>query len=93
MKSHRRAIACALFASAALTLASPHAMAQAVKIGIVGPFSGPFAHYGSLFKAAAEGYVASQGGKLAGKEIEFIYRDTGGPNPAVTKTMVQQLLA
>ena len=92
MKSHRRAIACALFASAALTLASPNAMAQAVKVGIVGPFSGPFAHYGSLFKAAAEGYVASQGGKLAGKEIEFIYRDTGGPNPALTKTMVQELL-
>lgn len=92
MKFHRRAIACALFASAALTLASPQAMAQAVKVGIVGPFSGPFAHYGSLFKAAAEGYVASQGGKLAGKDVEFIYRDTGGPNPALTKTMVQELL-
>lgn len=92
MKFHRRAIACALLATAALTLASPEAMAQAVKVGIVGPFSGPFAHYGSLFKAAAEGYVASQGGKLAGKDIEFIYRDTGGPNPALTKTLVQELL-
>lgn len=92
MTFHRRAIACALFASAALSLASPQAMAQAVKIGIVGPFSGPFAHYGSLFKAAVEGYVASQGGKLAGKDIEFIYRDTGGPNPALTKTLVQELL-
>ncbi|MDM0012117.1 ABC transporter substrate-binding protein [Variovorax sp. J22P168] len=92
MKFHRRAIACALLASAALTLASPQAMAQAVKVGIVGPFSGPFAHYGSLFKAAAEGYVASQGGKLGGKDVEFIYRDTGGPNPALTKTMVQELL-
>lgn len=92
MKFHRRAIACALFASAALSLASPQALAQAVKVGIVGPFSGPFAHYGTLFKAAAEGYVASQGGKLAGKDIEFIYRDTGGPNPALTKTLVQELL-
>lgn len=92
MKFHRRAVACALLASAALSLASPQAMAQAVKIGIVGPFSGPFAHYGSLFKAAVEGYVASQGGKLAGKDIEFIYRDTGGPNPALTKTLVQELL-
>ncbi|MDM0036966.1 ABC transporter substrate-binding protein [Variovorax sp. J22P271] len=92
MKFHRRAIACALFASAALSLAAPTAMAQAVKVGIVGPFSGPFAHYGTLFKAAAEGYVASQGGKLAGKDIEFIYRDTGGPNPALTKTLVQELI-
>ncbi|KQW64960.1 ABC transporter substrate-binding protein [Variovorax sp. Root411] len=92
MKFHRRAIACALFASTALSLASPQAMAQAVKVGIIGPFSGPFAHYGSLFKAAAEGYVASQGGKLAGQNVEFIYRDTGGPNPALTKTLVQELL-
>lgn len=92
MKFQRRALACALFASAALSLASPHAMAQTVKVGIIGPFSGPFAHYGSLFKAAAQGYVASQGGQLAGQNVEFIYRDTGGPNPALTKTLVQELL-
>src|SRR6478735_3928557 len=92
MNTKLRAIAFALLTSAGLTLASPHAMAQAVKVGIIGPFSGPFAHYGTLFKAAAEGYVASQGGKLAGKDIEFIYRDTGGPNPALTKTLVQELL-
>ncbi|CAN5468958.1 ABC transporter substrate-binding protein [soil metagenome] len=66
--------------------------AQAIKVGIVGPFSGPFAHYGTLFKNGAEAYVASQGGKLAGKDIEFIYRDTGGPNPGQTKTLVQELI-
>ena len=92
MKFHRHALACALFASAALSLAAPQAMAQTVKVGIIGPFSGPFAHYGSLFKAAAQAYVASQGGTLAGQNVEFIYRDTGGPNPALTKTLVQELL-
>jgi branched-chain amino acid transport system substrate-binding protein len=30
------------------------AMAQTVKVGIIAPFSGPFAHYGTLFKAGAE---------------------------------------
>jgi hypothetical protein len=35
MNFNRRAIACALFASAGLTLASPQAMAQAVKVGIL----------------------------------------------------------
>ena len=68
------------------------ASAQTVKVGIVGPFSGPFAHYGALFKAGAEAYVESQGGKLAGKTIEFIYRDTGGPNPGQTKNLVQELI-
>lgn len=78
------------------TLAAAFAMgsvaAQTVKVGIIAPFSGPFAHYGALFKAGAEGYVAQQGGKLAGKEIEFIYRDEGGPNPANTRTLAQELV-
>lgn len=69
-----------------------HAQGEPVKVGIVGPFSGPFAHYGSLFKAGAEAYIASQGGKLAGKTVELIYRDTGGPNPAQTKALVQELI-
>ena len=68
------------------------AMAQTVKVGIIAPFSGPFAHYGTLFKAGAEAYLASQGGKLAGQNIELIYRDEGGPNPANTKTLAQELV-
>lgn len=68
------------------------AFAQTVKVGIIAPFSGPFAHYGTLFKAGAEAYVASQGGKLAGQNIEFIYRDEGGPNPANSKTLAQELV-
>lgn len=78
--------------AAATVLFSPLAQAQSVKVGIVGPFSGPFAHYGSLFKTAAEAYIESQGGKLAGKTVELIYRDTGGPNPGQTKTLVQELI-
>jgi branched-chain amino acid transport system substrate-binding protein len=92
MTLSRRAISCALLAASGLSLATTAAQAQTVKVGIVGPFSGPFAHYGALFKAAAEGYVATQGGKLAGKDIQFIYRDTGGPNPGQTKTLVQELI-
>ena len=68
------------------------AQAQTVKVGIIGPFSGPFAHYGVLFKAGAEAYVASQGGKLAGQNIEFVWRDEGGPNPANTRTLAQELV-
>ena len=86
---HWAAAAATFFASASFALG---AHAQTIKVGIVGPFSGPFAHYGTLFKNGAEAYVASQGGKLAGKEIEFIYRDTGGPNPGLTKTLVQELI-
>lgn len=92
MTPQRRALVGTLIAASSWAWAVTPAMAQTVKVGIVGPFSGPFAHYGALFKAGAEAYVATQGGKLAGKEIEFIYRDTGGPNPGQTKTLVQELI-
>lgn len=75
----------------ALGLAAASAMAQ-VKVGIIAPFSGPFAHYGVLMKAGAEAYVAAQGGKLAGQNVEFIWRDEGGPNPANTKTLATELV-
>lgn len=88
----RRRAAAMTAALVSASFASFGAAAQAVKIGIVGPFSGPFAHYGTLFKNGAEAYIASQGGKLAGKEVELIYRDTGGPNPSQTKTLVQELI-
>jgi branched-chain amino acid transport system substrate-binding protein len=92
MQSVRRALTVAALATAGAFAAAPPALAQAVKVGIVGPFSGPFAHYGTLFKAGVEAYVASEGGKLAGKTVEFVYRDTGGPNPGQTKTLVQELI-
>ena len=97
---HRRAGLRAITASlttalaAAAWLAAP-ALVQAqttVKVGIVGPFSGPFAHYGTLFRNGAEAYVASQGGTLDGKKIEFIYRDSGGPNPGQSRNLVQELI-
>lgn len=94
MNPTRRDLACALAAAVCVAFSPIPVYAQnnTIKVGVVGPFSGPFAHYGALFKAGAEAYVASQGGKLAGKDIEFIYRDTGGPNPGQTKTLVQELI-
>ncbi len=94
MNPTRRNLAYALAAAAGMALSAipVNAQSSTIKVGVIGPFSGPFAHYGALFKAGAEAYVASQGGKLAGKDIEFIYRDTGGPNPGQTKTMVQELI-
>ena len=88
----RAATLCAGLAGSLALMLPGSAAAQAVKVGIVGPFSGPFAHYGTLFKTGVEAYIASQGGKLAGKDIELIYRDTGGPNPGQTKTLVQELI-
>ncbi|HEU0203975.1 MAG TPA: ABC transporter substrate-binding protein [Burkholderiaceae bacterium] len=92
MFSSSRRTALVVTAATTLTFASLGAAAQPIKVGIVGPFSGPFAHYGTLFKNGAEAYIAAQGGKLAGHEVQLVYRDTGGPNPAQTKTLAQELI-
>lgn len=91
MTFNSRLVALAAGSAIAFTAASP-AAAQTIKVGIIGPFSGPFAHYGTLFRNGAEAYVASQGGKLAGRDVEFVFRDSGGPNPAQTRTLVQELI-
>src|SRR5690606_16516847 len=80
--------------AAALVAASlsGYAVADTVKVGIIAPFSGPFAHYGKLFKDGAESYVKQQQGKFAGHDIEIIYRDSAGPNPGGVKTAAQELI-
>jgi len=91
-KTTRRLAAAWGMALALGSAALPSAAQSTVKVGIIGPFSGPFAHYGTLFKAGVQAYVDAQGGKLAGQSIEFVYRDTGGPNPGLTKSLAQELI-
>lgn len=48
----------ALTATVLAALLAPFgAAAQTVKIRIVGPFAGPFAHYGTLFKNGAAAWA------------------------------------
>lgn len=86
-----KALRVGVFALAAACV-SGYAVADTVKVGIIGPFSGPFAHYGKLFKDGAESYLKEQGGKFAGHDIQIIYRDSGGPNPGGVKTAAQELI-
>ncbi|MCB5363659.1 ABC transporter substrate-binding protein [Pusillimonas sp. CC-YST705] len=87
MKILRMGLAACLAASL-----SSVAWADTVKVGIIAPFSGPFAHYGKLFKDGAEAYLKKQDGKFAGHDIQIVYRDSGGPNPAGVKTAAQELI-
>lgn len=89
MKSLIRAFGAACALSVALTGAS---IAGTVKVGVVAPFSGPFAIWGKQFQEAIEIYVAEHGDKVGEDTIEFIYKDSGGPNPDAAKSLVQELL-
>ena len=80
-----------LAALAALAM-SGAACADTIKIGVIGPFSGPFALQGKNFKAGIDAYMALNGSKVGDDDIEVIYRDVPQPDPAQSKALAQELV-
>ena len=71
---------------------SPALAQQTVRIGVVAPFSGPFADYGKQFDAGIKAYQKVHGALAGGHKIEVIIRDTGGPSPETAKRLAQELV-
>lgn len=82
----------ARFAVATICLIGAEAYAEPIKIGIVAPFSGPFAVYGENFKYGIEVLQKLKGARPGSQEIEIVYRDLPGPNPAEAKALTQELI-
>lgn len=76
---------------AALALSST-AYADVIKVGVVGPFSGPFALQGKNFKAGIDAYMALNGNKVGNDTVEIIYRDVPAADPAQSKALGQELI-
>jgi len=88
-----RRIATTLFGLAALTFAASSAQAQGtVKIGLIMAYSGQFADTAAQMDNAIKLYIKQHGHTVAGKKIELIRKDTGGPNPDVAKRLAQELV-
>ena len=69
------------------------ALAQdSVKIGVILPYSGPFADAANQLQAGIDLYIAEHGDEVAGKKIEIVKKDSGGPNPDVAKRLAQELV-
>lgn len=83
MKKTLAAVAC---------LAASLALAQPVKVGMVAPFSGFAADFGKQMQAGIDAFFKLHGDTFAGRRIEVIVRDTGGPNPEVAKRLAQELV-
>lgn len=82
-----------LLAAAALACLAGAAQAQdALKIGLIGTYSGPYADYGRQFDAGVALYLKEHGGKIAGRTVEVVKKDTGGANPDASKRMAQELI-
>jgi branched-chain amino acid transport system substrate-binding protein len=63
-----------------------------VKIGVVSAFSGQFADTSTQIDNGIKLYMKQHGDTVAGKKIEIIRKDTGGPNPDVAKRLAQELI-
>lgn len=81
------------FAAVVLSLALPVAAQQPVKVGVVAPFSGPFADYGKQMEAGMKAWLRIHGDSVAGRRIEILVRDSTGPNPEIAKRLSQELVA
>ncbi|MGE7368608.1 ABC transporter substrate-binding protein [Neorhizobium sp. NPDC001467] len=81
------------FYAAIATLAlGVSAEAATIKVGVIGPFSGPFALQGKNFKAGIDAYMAVNGAKAGDNDVEIIYRDVPQADPAQSKALAQELI-
>jgi branched-chain amino acid transport system substrate-binding protein len=78
-------------ASAAAAGASAAAVGP-IKIGLLAPYSGPFAGSGKQIEGGVRAYLEQHGSKVAGREIEVLVKDTTGPAPDVAKALAQGLI-
>ena len=53
-------------------------------------YSGQFADTAAQIDNGIKLYMKQHGDKVAGKKIEIIRKDTGGPNPDVAKRLAQE---
>jgi branched-chain amino acid transport system substrate-binding protein len=72
---------------------TPAGAQDTIKIGFVAEFSGMFADLGRKVDEGVRLYVKTHGDTIAGKKIEIINKDVGGPLPDVAKRLSQELVA
>jgi branched-chain amino acid transport system substrate-binding protein len=83
-------------ATAALLAAAVGATAAyakgTVKVGVIMTYSGQFADAAAQMDNGIKLYMKKHGDTVAGKKIEIIRKDTGGPAPDVAKRLAQELV-
>ena len=73
-------------------VALPALAQDVVKVGVIAPFTGPFADYGKQFEAGVKAFQKVKGDTVAGRKVQVIVKDTGGPSPEVAKRLAQELV-
>ncbi len=76
----------------ALTFSISHASAEVIKIGMIANFSGPFAVWGQQFRQSMEAFQKVNGKSIDGNEVQLIFRDNGGADPAKARQLAEELI-
>jgi branched-chain amino acid transport system substrate-binding protein len=66
--------------------------AEAARVGLILPLTGPFASTGRQVEAAVRLYMQRQGDTVAGRKVELLVRDDTGLAPETTKRLAQELV-
>ena len=77
---------------AAIMLPAGASAEGTIKIGLIMAYSGQFADTATQMDNAIKLYMKQHGDTVAGKKIEIIRKDTGGPSPDVAKRLAQELI-
>ena len=77
---------------AALSIAFRADAQEPIKIGIIATYSGQFADTAQQMDNGVKLYMKQHGDTVAGRKLEIIRRDSGGPNPDVAKRLAQELV-
>lgn len=91
MKLNLRTFLTAAALACSGVIAPAHAQ-DVLRIGLIATYSGPYADYGRQFDSGVALYLKEHGGKIAGRQVEIIKKDTAGPAPDAAKRIAQELI-
>ena len=92
MKNLLLRAAAVLCCAGTLAFAAPAGAQEPIKIGFVGPYTGPFAVAGQSFRQGIDAYRAIHGDTAGGRKVELIYRDSAGADPTLAKRLAEELV-
>jgi branched-chain amino acid transport system substrate-binding protein len=92
MRLHFRGIWTGLVTGTLMVVSMASAAQETIKIGFVGPYTGPFAVAGQSFRHGIEAYTTLHGSNVGGRKVEVIYRDSAGADPTLAKRLAEELV-
>jgi len=81
----------AAVAAPAISPAGAQPAAEAFRIGLILPMTGPFASTGRQIDTAVRAWLRANPEPIAGRRIEFLLRDDTGVAPDTTRRLAQEL--